>query len=194
MRVRFPQILVLLTAVAAAATAACSGSQTPAQAAADRGGAGPPAVPVATAIVEQKPMPVGPQRHRHGRGVLERRRPLADHRLADVGQFQGRRRRHQGPGAVHAGPAAARGGAAAGGGDASARHGAGGPGQIHRRALRRICRAAGSRRKEQADQSRTAAAALEATLAVRPRRRREREGPAAVRHDRGADFRAAPAR
>ena len=58
MRVRFPQFLVLLTAVAAAATAACSGSQTPAQAAADRGGAGPPAVPVATAVVEQKPMPL----------------------------------------------------------------------------------------------------------------------------------------
>lgn len=58
MRVRFPQILVLLTAVATAASAACSGSQTPAQAAADRGGAGPPAVPVATAVVEQKAMPL----------------------------------------------------------------------------------------------------------------------------------------
>ena len=51
---------MLLTAVAAAAwTAACSaGGETPAQAAADRGGAAPPAVPVATAIVEQKSMPL----------------------------------------------------------------------------------------------------------------------------------------
>ena len=95
----------------------------------------------------------------------------------------------QGPGPVHAGPAAARGGAAAGGSEAPARHGAGGTGEIDRARGSRICRRRGIATREQVDLSRTSAAALEATLAVRSRRRREREGPAAVRDDRGAHFR-----
>ncbi|HVH27677.1 MAG TPA: efflux RND transporter periplasmic adaptor subunit [Vicinamibacterales bacterium] len=57
MRLRFPQILGYLIIFAAVGTSACS-EGTPAQAAGDRGGTGTPAVPVATATVEQKAMPL----------------------------------------------------------------------------------------------------------------------------------------
>ncbi len=81
-----------------------------------RGGA-QPAVPVTVAPVVAEGDAARHPRHRHGRGVLDRRGPRADHRRADVGQLQGRRRREEGPGALHARSPAARGGAAAGAGE-----------------------------------------------------------------------------
>ena len=102
-------------------------------------------------------------RHRHGRSLFDRRRPRADHRRADVGHLQGRRRRQEGPGALHAGSAAARSGAAAGGGEPRSATSRRPPTPRRRRRAIRICRA----RHRDARTGRsvaTNAAALDATV------------------------------
>ncbi len=100
--------------------------------------------------------------------------PRADHGRADVGELQGRRRREEGAGALHARPAAARGGAAAG---------AGQPRRATRRRPRTrgrrpsattTCEKRGIATREQVDQIRTNAAALDATVGADKAARRER--------------------
>ena len=72
---------------------------------------------------------------------------------ADVGQLQGRRRRHEGPGALHARPPAARSGAAAGGGQPrSATSAQAANAQGAGAALRRISPQRGIATREQVDQ------------------------------------------
>ena len=119
--------------------------------------------------------------HRHGRCRVHRLGPRADHRRADLGAFQGRRRRREGPGARSrsiAGRSKRRSQQAEA--TLAARHGAGRPtrkAQAH--ALPGPRRSAASRRKEQVEQMLTSAAALEATRRRRSRGGRKREGPAA---------------
>ena len=82
MRLTFPPSLGWLGIAAALVTlgtAGCSaGGESPAQAAGGAGGA--PAVPVATAKVEQKSMPLALSVIGTAEAFIERRGPRADHR------------------------------------------------------------------------------------------------------------------
>ena len=120
--------------------------------------------------------------------------PRADHRPADLGQLQGRRRRPEGPGAVHARSPAARSGAAAGAGEPRARHRRRRPTPSRRRSATRIWPSAASRPRSRSTRRATDADGARRDGRRRPRRGREREGAAAVRDDHRADLRAAPAR
>ena len=85
-----------LALVATLATAGCSASgQTPEQAAGGRGGNGAARRSRRDGEGRTEIDAAGHQRHRHRRGLLQRRGPPADHRRADVGRLQGRRRRHR---------------------------------------------------------------------------------------------------
>ena len=88
---RLGVVAILFTLGAAACSA---GGETPAQAAGARGG-GARRRSGRHRESRTEIDAAGPHRDRHGGGVIERRGPRADHRLADVGQFQGRRRRRR---------------------------------------------------------------------------------------------------
>ncbi len=115
MRTERQVVLNILAGLLGVAAAACSGGEAMQSApSSGRGGApGAQAVPVATAVVEEKAMPLDI-------GVIGSVEPTstvvgarADDRRADRRQFQRGRRRAEGPGALPPRSAAARGRAAA---------------------------------------------------------------------------------